>query len=146
MSLERLNAIFASHFWLAAHPQHQRYVRPIHIRVEQSDFVPHLRQRHSQIHRQRRLSHSALARTYGDNGVNSREWLRAWRCLAGIMRMCIQGITLQWRDYDAKARLYKGFTQEDSLDCLNPFWNLSEEYFLARLRAKFGEQRVVGWQ
>jgi hypothetical protein len=55
--------------------------------------------------------------------------LGALRRLAGIVHMCVQGITLQGWNYKAsEARLYRGFTEEDSLGGLNLFWKLAEKY------------------
>ena len=86
--LQRLDAVFPNHLRLPAHAQHQRDVWPIHIGVEQANFVSHLGQRDCQIHRQRGLSHSALARTYSDDGIDSRQRLRPRRGLPGMSGIC----------------------------------------------------------
>ena len=93
---ERLDAVFADHLRLTAHAQHQRDVRPVDIGVEQADLVSHLGERDGQVHRQRSFAHAALARTHGNDGIDSRQRLRPRRGLPGLMRhMCVQRITLQ---------------------------------------------------
>ena len=72
----------ADHLRLPAHAQHQRDVRPIYIGIEQADLVSHLRERDGQVHRQRGLAHAALARTHGNDGIDSRQRLRPRRRLA----------------------------------------------------------------
>ncbi len=108
--LQRLDAVFPNRLRLPAHAQHQRDVRPVHIGVEQANFVSHLRQRDRQVHRQRGLAHAALARTHGNDGIDSGQRLRPRRGLPGMRRhMCTQGITLQESiRMDQTVRLYSG--------------------------------------
>ena len=93
---DRLNAVLAHHARLRVRAQHQRYVRPIHVGIKQSDLVSHLGQRHRQVHRQRGLADASLARPHRNNGVDSRQRLRP--LLGGprsmlMRRMCAQRIS-----------------------------------------------------
>ena len=49
--------------------QHQRDVGPVHVGIEQSDFVAHARQRDGQVNGQRGFADAALARAHGDDAV-----------------------------------------------------------------------------
>src|SRR4029077_3269535 len=85
MGFERLDAIVGQNFGLRADAKHQGDVGTVNVGVEEADLVSQLGQNDREIDRERRLPHSALARTDGNDSAHTRQRLRRWRllCLSG---------------------------------------------------------------
>ena len=83
VGLERLNPIVAENLGLRVEAQHQRNIGAVNVGIEQADFVSQLGQNNGEIDRERGLSHTAFARTNGDDSAHTRQGLRRWRLLSG---------------------------------------------------------------
>ena len=81
VGFERLDPVVAENFWLRADAEHQRHVGTIHVGIEQTDFVSQLGQHDGKIDGERGLSHTAFARTDGNDSAHTGQRLRRWRLL-----------------------------------------------------------------
>jgi hypothetical protein len=83
MNVEGLNTVFTQHPRLRARAQHQRHIGTINVGVKEPCFVAELGKSEGEIHGQRGFADASLAGTDGDDGVNSRQGLRAGGVLSG---------------------------------------------------------------
>src|SRR5437879_13025787 len=96
MNVERLDAVFPKHLRLRAGSEPKRVVRAVNVGVDQASFVAKFCQRERQVHGKGGLADAPFARPNGDNGVNTRQGLRAWRGLSGTGRhVSAQEVTLE---------------------------------------------------
>ena len=76
---QRLNPVLTDDVRLPARAQHRGHVRPVDVGVDQPDPVAHLRQRHGQVDRDRRLADAALARAHRHHMRHTRQRHRPLR-------------------------------------------------------------------
>src|SRR5256885_483741 len=85
LRLDRNDALILRGFRLLCRAQHDRYVGPVNVRVEQADSVAELRQGQCQVYGDGGLADAAFAAGNGDEILHAgdrltfRCWLRCWR-------------------------------------------------------------------
>src|ERR1700757_4016353 len=90
MCVDGIYPSLALHFGLFNGAQHQGYIRPVDIAVEQSDFMSHPAESDRQVDGERGFADTALAGTNGNDGINPGNGLRGRHLLARRMGMSAQ--------------------------------------------------------